>query len=323
MTIGLIQRISRAEYSDRADDDGDGEVQGHRHPDVNGSAASADSEHLHAAGRADRRGWYRHRTGRGYSICRTWPNVSAGFRWMQQVYSLSFVPFDPRGLDALWIAGVAIGVSFLATLYPARQCYEDLAGGSAEVRVDRMCGIAGFTHLRGAGYPRELIARGDAIHSSPRSGSVRYLRDRTSVSLAAVRLKIIDLTGGEQPMRRRGDYGDRVQWRGLQPRGDPAELEGAGRAVSLALRYRSGSEGFSAVGTRHHSRGCAACSRSPCGLNPRGGWCCAATGMGIKPLYIHQRGDDLYFGSELKTLFVHRRDRAAHRSRRTEPLPVA
>jgi lipoprotein-releasing system permease protein len=36
------------------------------------------------------------------------------------VYSLSFVPFEPRGIDALWIAGVAILVSFIATLYPAR-----------------------------------------------------------------------------------------------------------------------------------------------------------------------------------------------------------
>jgi asparagine synthase (glutamine-hydrolysing) len=27
--------------------------------------------------------------------------------------------------------------------------------------------------------------------------------------------------------------------------------------------------------------------------------------LGIKPLYIHQRGDDIYFGSELKALFVH------------------
>ena len=31
-----------------------------------------------------------------------------------------FVPFEPRGIDALWIAAVAIGVSFIATLYPAR-----------------------------------------------------------------------------------------------------------------------------------------------------------------------------------------------------------
>jgi len=28
--------------------------------------------------------------------------------------------------------------------------------------------------------------------------------------------------------------------------------------------------------------------------------------MGIKPLYLANRGDDLYFGSELKALFVHR-----------------
>src|SRR3954452_4512207 len=27
--------------------------------------------------------------------------------------------------------------------------------------------------------------------------------------------------------------------------------------------------------------------------------------LGIKPLYIHQQGSDIYFGSELKALFVH------------------
>lgn len=44
------------------------------------------------------------------------------YRWIQldeQVYALSFVPFDARPLDSLWIAAAAILVSFLATLYPA------------------------------------------------------------------------------------------------------------------------------------------------------------------------------------------------------------
>jgi lipoprotein-releasing system permease protein len=45
------------------------------------------------------------------------------YRWIpldEQVYSLSFVPFEPRWIDGFWVAGIAILVSFLATLYPAR-----------------------------------------------------------------------------------------------------------------------------------------------------------------------------------------------------------
>ena len=38
----------------------------------------------------------------------------------RQVYALSFVPFEPRWMDGLWIAAAAILVSFLATIYPAR-----------------------------------------------------------------------------------------------------------------------------------------------------------------------------------------------------------
>jgi lipoprotein-releasing system permease protein len=38
----------------------------------------------------------------------------------QTIYALSFVPFHPRWIDGIWIAGAAILVSFLATLYPAR-----------------------------------------------------------------------------------------------------------------------------------------------------------------------------------------------------------
>jgi lipoprotein-releasing system permease protein len=45
------------------------------------------------------------------------------YQWVrldEQVYALSFVPFEPRPFDAVWIAAIAILVSFLATIYPAR-----------------------------------------------------------------------------------------------------------------------------------------------------------------------------------------------------------
>jgi lipoprotein-releasing system permease protein len=45
------------------------------------------------------------------------------YRWIrldEQVYALSFVPFQPRWVDGIWVAAVAMMVSFLATIYPAR-----------------------------------------------------------------------------------------------------------------------------------------------------------------------------------------------------------
>lgn len=44
------------------------------------------------------------------------------YRWLrldEEVYALSFVPFDPRWVDGLWIAAAAILISYLATIYPA------------------------------------------------------------------------------------------------------------------------------------------------------------------------------------------------------------
>jgi lipoprotein-releasing system permease protein len=55
----------------------------------------------------------------GYSLA----YLADHFRWIRldaEIYSLSFVPFEPRPLDALWVAGIAIFVSFVATIYPAR-----------------------------------------------------------------------------------------------------------------------------------------------------------------------------------------------------------
>ncbi|MBS1828067.1 MAG: ABC transporter permease [Acidobacteria bacterium] len=38
----------------------------------------------------------------------------------EQVYMMRSVPFEPRWWDGVWVAGVAVAVSLLATLYPAR-----------------------------------------------------------------------------------------------------------------------------------------------------------------------------------------------------------
>jgi lipoprotein-releasing system permease protein len=55
----------------------------------------------------------------GHALC-YFANV---YKWVpldETVYSMSFVPFEPRPLDAIWIAALAVLVSFVATLYPAR-----------------------------------------------------------------------------------------------------------------------------------------------------------------------------------------------------------
>jgi len=55
----------------------------------------------------------------GYGVC----YFAQRYQWVkldQQVYSIPFVPFEPRALDAIWIAAAAMTVSLIATLYPAR-----------------------------------------------------------------------------------------------------------------------------------------------------------------------------------------------------------
>ncbi len=45
------------------------------------------------------------------------------YEWIklpEAIYAVSFVPFDPRPQDAIWIAAAAMTVSLLATIYPAR-----------------------------------------------------------------------------------------------------------------------------------------------------------------------------------------------------------
>jgi lipoprotein-releasing system permease protein len=55
----------------------------------------------------------------GYTLC----YLADRYRWIrldEQVYALSYVPFEPRLWDGAWVAAVAVLISFLATIYPAR-----------------------------------------------------------------------------------------------------------------------------------------------------------------------------------------------------------
>jgi len=55
----------------------------------------------------------------GYALC----YFADRGRWIrvdEAAYSLSFVPFETRWMDGLWVSAAALTVSFLATLYPAR-----------------------------------------------------------------------------------------------------------------------------------------------------------------------------------------------------------
>lgn len=55
----------------------------------------------------------------GYALC-FFANHYQLLKLDADVYAVSYVPFAPRWIDALWIAATAIFVSFFATLYPAR-----------------------------------------------------------------------------------------------------------------------------------------------------------------------------------------------------------
>ena len=125
------------------------------------------------------------------------------------------------------------------------------------------------------------------------------------MSLGAVRLKIIDLTGGDQPMRT--DDGDTVivfngeVYNHAEIR---AELE------SLGVRFRSHCD--TEVVLRAYAQWGKQSFARFRGMFAFAIWIeserrlvLVRDRLGIKPLYFHRRGNDIYFGSELKNLFEH------------------
>jgi len=166
-----------------------------------------------------------------------------------------------------------------------------------------LCGITGFTHRDGVFDAERIRAVTDSlIHRGPDQQGVY---ESPVVSLGAVRLKIIDLQGGDQPMV--SDDGNTVLiFNGeiYNHRELRAELESHGET----FKTNSDTE----VVLRAFLRWDKDCFARLRGMFALAVWCqdarrlvLARDRLGIKPLYFNLRGGELYFGSELKTIFAH------------------
>lgn len=166
-----------------------------------------------------------------------------------------------------------------------------------------MCGIAGFTHKNWAPGPGSIErATATLSHRGPDQRGVY----RSSVlSMGAARLKIIDLQGGDQPIVS-ADGNVAIVFNGeiynhLEVRSD---LE------KLGHRFHSHSDTETVL--HAFMQWDTACFSRFRGMFAVALWTkssqrlvLARDRMGIKPLYLARRGEDILFGSELKTIFVH------------------
>jgi asparagine synthase (glutamine-hydrolysing) len=166
-----------------------------------------------------------------------------------------------------------------------------------------LCGIAGFTHKNWA-PPAERIQEAIAtlVHRGP---DQQGIFQSSLFSMGAARLKIIDLDSGNQPiLSEDGDFG--IAFNGeiynyIELR---AELE------TLGHRFESHSDTETVL--RAFMQWDKDCLPKLRGMFAVALWrksarriLLARDRMGIKPLYISRQGEDLFFGSELKSIFVH------------------
>ncbi len=166
-----------------------------------------------------------------------------------------------------------------------------------------MCGIAGFTHRKGPSDPQRIeSAVNTLVHRGPDQQGVFQ---SSFVSLGTARLKIIDLTTGNQPIL--ADGGDTV----IVFNGEiynHRELRGELEKLGHKFHSRSDTE----VLLHAFLEWDVACFSRLRGMFGVALWTesarrlvLARDRMGIKPLYFARRGDDLYFGSELKAILIH------------------
>ncbi|MBV8829280.1 MAG: asparagine synthase (glutamine-hydrolyzing), partial [Acidobacteriaceae bacterium] len=166
-----------------------------------------------------------------------------------------------------------------------------------------MCGIAGFTHCGRPAASNVLVRALDGIrHRGPNQTGVFESAD---ISMGAVRLKVIDLEGGDQPMQTadrqtavvfNGEIYNHAELR--------RELEGVG--------HRFESHCDTEVALRAFVEWDTDCFRRFRGMFAAAYWqsgprrlVLVRDRLGIKPLYYFLRGENLHFGSELKAIFEH------------------
>ncbi|HTS59854.1 MAG TPA: asparagine synthase (glutamine-hydrolyzing) [Terriglobales bacterium] len=164
-----------------------------------------------------------------------------------------------------------------------------------------MCGIAGFTHKNWVpDVERIRSATATLVHRGPDQQGVF---ESNLVSLGATRLKIIDLGSGDQPITAADTTivfnGEIYNHRELR-----AELEAMGHQFLSHCDTETVLHAF-----LEWDVGCFARLR---GMFALALWnqaerrlLLARDRMGIKPLFFARHGEDLFFGSELKAIFVH------------------
>ena len=166
-----------------------------------------------------------------------------------------------------------------------------------------MCGIAGFTHANRVFHPAYIQKATNALlHRGPDQQGVYESQD---ASLGAVRLKIIDLAAGDQPMisedgtaviafngeiYNHAEIRDELIARGRRfvSRSDTEVVLQAFREWDVECFRRLRGMFACAIWTE--------CDRRLVLVRDR---------LGIKPLYFYIKGSDIYFGSEVKSILAH------------------
>jgi asparagine synthase (glutamine-hydrolysing) len=166
-----------------------------------------------------------------------------------------------------------------------------------------LCGIVGFTTKDWRPEPERIHhATETLIHRGPDQQGVFRCRQ---CSLGATRLKIVDLAAGDQPIYSE-DRDSVIVFNGeiYNHLAIRRELESLGRSFKTHCDTETVLQAFLEWDTE--------CFARLRGMFAVAIWnnrdqrlVLARDRMGIKPLYIAERGDDLFFASELKGILIH------------------